>query len=62
MLNAINDTGKTFLVHTKLNDKFVLRLAVGNPLTQEGHVTAAWELLQEHTEAAIVASSEDEAK
>jgi aromatic-L-amino-acid decarboxylase len=45
LLARVNDSGEVFLSHTKLNDRYVLRLAVGNLRTEERHVRRAWELL-----------------
>jgi aromatic-L-amino-acid decarboxylase len=45
ILARVNDSGEVFLSHTKLNDRIVLRLAVGNLRTEERHVRRAWELL-----------------
>jgi len=45
LMNAANATGEVFLSHTRLNDLFTLRLAVGNIRTTEAHVRRAWELL-----------------
>ncbi|ONK70101.1 uncharacterized protein A4U43_C05F30270 [Asparagus officinalis] len=47
LLDAVNSSGKIFLSHTVLSGKFVLRFAVGAPLTEETHIKAAWEVLQD---------------
>ncbi|HKR22762.1 MAG TPA: pyridoxal-dependent decarboxylase [Pyrinomonadaceae bacterium] len=47
IMQAVNATGKVFLSHTKLNDKLVLRLSIGNIRTTEAHVRRVWELLNE---------------
>jgi aromatic-L-amino-acid decarboxylase len=47
LLHAVNDTGKVYLTHTKVRDRFVLRLAVGSPYTNREHVLQAWRLVQE---------------
>jgi aromatic-L-amino-acid decarboxylase len=44
LLDAMNATGEVFLSHTKLDGRFVLRLAVGNLRTEERHVNRAWEI------------------
>ncbi len=44
LLDAMNATGEVFLSHTKLDGRFVLRLAVGNVRTEERHVRRAWEI------------------
>ncbi|HEY9402235.1 MAG TPA: hypothetical protein VIQ24_06050, partial [Pyrinomonadaceae bacterium] len=47
LLHAANSTGSIFISHTRLGDKFTLRLAVGNIRTTEQHVRRAWELLND---------------
>ena len=42
-------SGKFFLSHTALHDRFVLRLAVGNVGTTRDDVRAAWEMIQKAT-------------
>jgi len=46
ILSAVNATGRAFLSHTKLHGRFVLRLAIGNILTQREHLELAWTELQ----------------
>ncbi|CAG0935881.1 Tryptophan decarboxylase [Thermoflexales bacterium] len=46
ILTAVNATGEVFLSHTKLNDRYILHLAIGNIRTEEKHIARAWELLQ----------------
>jgi aromatic-L-amino-acid/L-tryptophan decarboxylase len=45
LLDAVNASGEVFLSHTKLDGRYVLRLAIGNLQTTERHVARAWELL-----------------
>ncbi len=47
LLEALNKSGKLYLTHTKLSDRFVLRMCIGQTNTQAHHVRAAWELIQE---------------
>lgn len=47
LLEAVNSSGKLFISHTALSDKYVLRFAVGAPLTEERHVVEAWKTLQQ---------------
>jgi aromatic-L-amino-acid decarboxylase len=47
LLHAANSTGSLFISHTRLDDKFTLRLAIGNIRTTEAHVRRAWELLND---------------
>ena len=51
LLERINASGEVFLSHTKLDGRFVLRLAIGNLRTTEAHVARAWTLIQQHTHA-----------
>ncbi|MDQ4077953.1 MAG: pyridoxal-dependent decarboxylase [Chloroflexota bacterium] len=50
ILNDVNASGEVYLSHTKLHDKFTLRLAIGNIRTEPHHVERAWHLLQKATE------------
>ena len=50
LLESVNRSGEIFLSHTRLDGKFVLRLAVGNLHTTEQHVRRAWELLRRAAE------------
>ncbi len=45
VLDTVNAGGEVFLSHTKLDGRYVLRLAIGNLKTAEHHVARAWELL-----------------
>ena len=45
LLDAVNASGEVFLSHTRLEGRYVLRLAIGNLATRERHVARAWELL-----------------
>ncbi len=46
LMDEINKTGKLFLSHTKLNEKFSIRLVVSGIRTEERHVKEAWNLIQ----------------
>ena len=46
LMNKVNETGKLFLSHTKLNNKFVVRMTIGSIRTSENHVIQGWELIQ----------------
>ncbi len=46
VMNRLNDSGKVFLSHTKIDDVFVLRAAIGNIRTERRHIERAWELLR----------------
>ena len=47
IMTTINATGRLFFTQTKLNGKFVLRLAFGNTNLEAQHVENAWKLIQE---------------
>ena len=46
ILEQVNRSGEAFLSPTRLNDRYSLRLAIGNIRTTEAHVRRVWELLQ----------------
>ena len=46
LLEAVNASGEAYLSHTRLNDRHVLRLAIGNAATTEDDVRLAWDVLQ----------------
>ncbi|KAK6780454.1 hypothetical protein RDI58_022638 [Solanum bulbocastanum] len=54
LLDSVNSTGKLFISHTLLSDRYILRFAVGAPLTEERHIVGAWKVLQD--EAATLLS------
>ncbi|CAI9107534.1 OLC1v1006908C3 [Oldenlandia corymbosa var. corymbosa] len=47
LLDAVNATGRIYISHTVLSNKYTLRFAVGAPLTEEKHVVDAWKILQD---------------
>jgi aromatic-L-amino-acid decarboxylase len=47
LLARVNAGGEVFLSHTKLHDRYVLRLALGNLRTTEDDVRRAWDVLRE---------------
>lgn len=53
LLEAVNSTGNVFMSHTVLSGTYVLRLAVGAPLTEERHVSDAWKVLQDKATALL---------
>jgi aromatic-L-amino-acid decarboxylase len=48
LVDAVNSSGEVFLSHTRLDGRYVLRLAIGHLRTTEHHVTRAYALLGEH--------------
>ncbi|KAG7011298.1 Tyrosine decarboxylase 1, partial [Cucurbita argyrosperma subsp. argyrosperma] len=53
LLDAVNASGNMFISHTVLSGKYILRFAVGAPLTEENHINAAWKLLQAEASALL---------
>ena len=49
IMQDVNATGEVFLSHTKLDGRYVLRLAIGNIRTERRHVARAWELARAAT-------------
>jgi len=47
LLDRLNGSGRLYLTHTKLNDRYTLRLCVGQTHTEARHVEQAWERIQE---------------
>jgi aromatic-L-amino-acid decarboxylase len=45
LMNEVNNTGQVYFTHTKLNDKFVLRMCIAQTHTEEEHVMNAWQLI-----------------
>ncbi len=45
ILTRVNASGEIFITQTKLDGRYVLRLAIGNARTTEEHVRRAWEAL-----------------
>ena len=46
LLERINAPGQVFLSHTKLHDRYVLRLTIGNLRTTRAHIQQAWDLIR----------------
>jgi len=46
LMDAVNRTGEVFLSHTRLAERFTIRVAIGNLRTEPRHVERAWELLR----------------
>ncbi|WP_280247037.1 pyridoxal-dependent decarboxylase [Nocardia abscessus] len=47
VMNAVNDSGKAFLTHARINDSVLLRLSVGQEHTEPTHLETTWQLLRE---------------
>jgi len=55
LLERVNATGAMFLSHTRLDGRFVLRLAIGNARTTEDDVRLAWDVLRGEARSCAVA-------
>lgn len=58
IVERVNRSGELFLSHTRIGERYVLRLAIGNERTTEGDVRRAWDALKAAaaTQAAPVAT------
>ena len=45
LLHAVNATGEAFLTHTRLRDRYVIRVAIGATNTERAHVERLWSLI-----------------
>ena len=45
LLNQINESGKAYMTHTKLNDQYVIRFSVGQSTTTLNHLKSTWDLI-----------------
>jgi aromatic-L-amino-acid decarboxylase len=51
ILERVNQSGEMFISHTKLDGRYVLRLAIGNARTTEADVRLAWDVLNREARA-----------
>jgi aromatic-L-amino-acid decarboxylase len=47
LLETLNDTGKLYLTHTKLNGVYTLRLVIGQTNQTKEHIDTAWKLIRD---------------
>ena len=45
IMHAVNEKGEVFLSHTKVRDRYAIRLSIGNIRSTREHVARAWTLL-----------------
>ncbi|KAI5007093.1 hypothetical protein ZWY2020_047041 [Hordeum vulgare] len=50
LLVAVNASGRAFMTHFVVDDKFVIRMAVGGAMTEMRHVQDTWELVRQKAE------------
>ncbi len=48
LIDAVNATGEAFLSHTRLRDRYAMRLQVSQLRCEERHVARAWALIREN--------------
>ena len=46
IIEKVNASGAAFLSHTKLNNQYAIRVAIGNQATTQEHVARLWDLLR----------------
>lgn len=46
IMDRLNDEGRIYLTHTKLNDQFTIRFCAGQAHTKKEHIHRAWEQIQ----------------
>ncbi len=51
LMEAANATGKAYFTHTKIKGQVALRVVIGQTNTEEKHVKAVWELIQDTAKA-----------
>jgi aromatic-L-amino-acid decarboxylase len=47
LLDTLNASGKIYITHTRLDGRYVLRMAIGGTWTTASHVTRAWRLIRD---------------
>ena len=50
ILEAVNETGKLYLTHTKLNGDYVIRLVIAQTQVTREDVVQAWEIVRQAAE------------
>ena len=51
LVQRLNNSGKLYVIHTKLNNKYTIRFSIGQTKTTWDHVIKAWGLILQETEA-----------
>ncbi len=47
ILERVNASGRIFITHTKLSDRYTLRMSIGQTWTEASHVELAWRMIRE---------------
>ncbi len=45
IMQRVNNSGEMYITHTRLQDRFILRMSIGQSRTERRHVKNAWQLL-----------------
>lgn len=53
IMHRVNESGRAFLTHTRVDGRFTLRVSIGSLAVRERHVRALWELLRTTASAVI---------
>jgi len=53
LVQVINETGKLFISHTKIDDKYIIRISISGLRTEEKHVKNAWILIRREAEKLV---------
>ena len=51
LLKALNDSGKIYLTHTKVNGQYIIRFSIGQSTTTLDHIKKSWELITKTAES-----------
>ncbi len=51
IMSRVNESGEIFLSHTRLADRFTIRVSLGNPRQRPEHLARCWTLLKEAARA-----------
>ncbi|MDX1671452.1 MAG: pyridoxal-dependent decarboxylase [Balneolaceae bacterium] len=54
LLDRIQESGELFITHTTLEDKFTLRMVIGQTRVQQRHLEEAWEAIQRNAESIMM--------
>ncbi len=46
IVERVNSTGTAYLTHTRLGDRYTIRMSIGQTNTERRHVAAAWDLIR----------------
>ena len=46
IVESVNSSGRLYVTHTRLNDRYTIRMSIGQTNTERRHVAAAWEAIR----------------